>query len=75
MMVRGLISPKGEIFAYIQGSDLFTLDHEQSGRVEGEFIVNLAGSPVWRLIGDGVYSLDRQETIGFLSTPRPEWTD
>lgn len=69
--MRGLISPKGEQFGYLIGNNLFTMDDEPSGRLEGDFIVDLAGNTVWRVVGDGVYSLNGMETIGFLSAERP----
>ena len=69
--MRGLISPKGELFAYIEGSRLFTLDGEPSGQIEKDYIVDLAGNRVWRLIGDGVYTLDGNETIGYIGGERP----
>lgn len=70
--MRGLISPKGEQFGYLIGYTLFTMDDEPSGRLEGEYIVDLAGNPIWRVVGDGVYSLNGMETIGYLSTERPD---
>ena len=73
--MRGLISPKGEQVGYLIGHTLFTMDDEPSGRLEGEYIVDLAGSPVWRVVGDGVYSLDGMETIGYLSAERPDDRD
>ena len=42
--MRGLISPKGEQFGYLIGNNLFTMDDEPSGRLEGDFIVDLASS-------------------------------
>ncbi|MCL4804291.1 MAG: hypothetical protein KJ046_08335 [Anaerolineae bacterium] len=73
--MRGLISPKGEQFGYLIGNNLFTMDDEPSGRLEGDFIVDLAGNTVWRVVGDGVYSLNGMETIGFLSAERPDDQD
>lgn len=72
MMTRGLITPKGELFAYLRGDQLFTLDDEHTGYLEGEQIVDLARNPIWRLRGDAVFNLDFSETIGYLSTPRRE---
>jgi hypothetical protein len=73
--MRGLVSPKGEQFGYVIGNNLFTMDDEPSGRLEGEYIVDLAGNPVWRVVGDGVYSLNGMETIGYLTTERPDDRD
>jgi hypothetical protein len=73
--MRGLVSPKGEQFGYLIANNLFTMDDEPSGRLEGEYIVDLAGNPVWRVVGDGVYSLNGMETIGYLSTERPDDRD
>ena len=72
--MRGLIDKKGEQFAYFLGNTLYTLDDELSGRLEGEFIVDLAGIRVWRVVGDGVYALDGMETIGYItSEQRDDW--
>ena len=70
--MRGLISPKGEQFGYLIGYTLYTMDDEPSGRLEGEYIIDLAGNPVWRVVGDGVYSLNGMETVGYLSAERPD---
>jgi hypothetical protein len=69
-MMRGLIDRKGEQFAYLLGNVLYTLDGEVSGRLEKPFIVDLAGNKIWRVVGDGVYTLDGTETIGYLSATR-----
>ena len=72
--MRGLIDKKGEQFAYFLGDTLYTLDDELSGRLEGEFIVDLAGTRIWRVVGDGVYALDGMETIGYItSEKREDW--
>ncbi|MCP4362753.1 MAG: hypothetical protein GY796_32510 [Chloroflexi bacterium] len=73
--MRGLIDRKGEQFAYLEGNILHTLDGEPSGHLQGEFIVDLAGNRVWRVVGDGVYTLDSSETIGFFSGERPSNLD
>ena len=73
--MRGLVSPKGEQFGYLLGNQLYTMDYEASGRLEGDFIVDLAGNQVWRVVGDGVYSLNGMETIGYLTSERPERQD
>jgi len=69
-MMRGLIDRKGEQFAYLIGNVLYTLAGEVSGRFEKPFIVDTAGNKIWRVVGDGVYTLDGSETIGYLSTER-----
>lgn len=73
--MRGIIDRKGEQFAYLQGDKLYSLDDELTGYAQGEFIVDLAGNRVWRIVGDGLYSLDGMETIGFLSMERPSEYD
>lgn len=70
MSYRGLIDRKGEPFAYLLGDVLYTLEDEPSGRIQGQFIVDKAGNPVWRIVGDGVYALNGMETIGYLTLPR-----
>jgi hypothetical protein len=73
--MRGLVSPKGEQFGYLIGDTLYTLNDEPSGRLQGEYIVDMAGNPVWRVIGDGVYALNGMETIGYLTGERPDDRD
>lgn len=68
--MRGLVSPKGEQFGYVIGDSLYTMDDEPSGRMRGEYVVNMVGDPVWRIVGDGIYSLDGMETIGYLTSER-----
>jgi hypothetical protein len=68
--MRGLVDRKGEQFAYLIGNVLYTMDGEPSGRLEGEFILDLAGRPVWRVVGDGVYAVKGLETIGYLTEER-----
>ena len=68
--MRGVIDRKGEQFAYVNGNVLYTMDNEPTGRIEGNFIVDLAGNRIWRLVGDGVYLLDGSETIGYIGSRR-----
>jgi hypothetical protein len=72
MRSRGLVDRKGEIFAYLEGNTLYTLDGEATGRLEDEFIVDMAGNRVWRVYGDGVYTLSGEEPVGFFSGEAPE---
>ena len=73
--MRGLVSPKGEQFGYLIGSAVYTMDDEPSGHIEGQFVVDLAGNPVWRVVGDGLYSLDGMETIGYITSDSPDDRD
>ncbi len=63
--MRALIDRKGEQFGYVVDNVLYTLDDEPTGRVEGEFVLDLAGNRMWRVVGDAVYAMDGSETIGF----------
>jgi hypothetical protein len=72
MRYRGLCDPKGELFAYLDGLVLYSLDNEQTGRLEGDYIVDLEGNRIWRIYNDGVYSLDSMEAVGYLSDKTPE---
>lgn len=63
--MRGLFDKKGEQFAYLIGDTLYTLEDEPTGYRRGEFIVDLNGRRIWRIVGDGVYTLNESETIGF----------
>jgi len=69
--MRGVIDKNGEQFAYVLGNVLYTLDDEPTGRVEGDFILDLAGNRMWRVVGDAICSLDGTETIGFLGGAAP----
>ncbi len=73
--MRGLIDNKGELFAYLQGDQLFTLEDRLSGYLRGDYIVDLAGNKVWRVRGDGVYRLDGFHPVGFFGAERPSSYD
>ena len=70
-MMRGIYDKKGEQFAYVEGSALFTLEDEPSGFLRGEFIVDLAGNKRWRLVGDAIFTLDESQSIGFIGAETP----
>lgn len=71
MYSKGLHDRKGELFAYLEGDVLFTLDGEATGRLQGDYIVDMVGKRIWRVYNDGVYSLDSSEAIGYFSTDAP----
>lgn len=66
--MQGLIDRKGEQFAYLVDGVLFTLDDQPTGRIEGDFVVDMHGNKVWRIVGDAVYALDGMESIGYFGT-------
>jgi hypothetical protein len=70
--MRGLIDRKGEQFAYLQAETVYTLDGEATGRLKGDFVVDIVGNRMWRVIGDGIYSLDSGETIGYFTEDKPD---
>ncbi|MGH2536394.1 MAG: hypothetical protein ACRDHL_03270 [Candidatus Promineifilaceae bacterium] len=69
---RPLRDRKGETFAFLEGERLLTLDGELSGRLEGGYILDTAGNRIWRVYGDGVYSLDSMEAIGYFGAATPD---
>lgn len=71
MKYRGIVDPKGELFAYLQGDRIYTLDHEPTGQLQDGFVVDLGGNPIWRVFGDGIYTIDGVEPIGFFSGEGP----
>ena len=71
MRSRGLHDRRGELFAYIEGDVLFTMDGEATGRLQGEYVIDMAGNRIWRVYQDGVYSLDSQEAVGYFSASSP----
>lgn len=72
MTSRGLIDPKGELFAYLEGDVLYTLDGEPTGRLEKDHIVDMAGNPIWRVFGDGVYAMNGIDPIGYFGEKGPQ---
>lgn len=70
--MRGLVDKKGEQFAVLRGQILYDLEDVATGKREGDFIVDLAGKRVWRIVGDGVYTLDGSESIGYFGSDMPE---
>lgn len=71
--MRGIVDRKGELFAYVVGDRLYTLEREPSGYVQENYVVDLAGERVWRRIGDGLYTLSGMEPVGFMTEDRPQW--
>lgn len=68
--MRGIYDRKGEQFAYLLGSTLYTLEDTPTGYLRQEFIVDLHENPIWRIVGDGLYSLDSAETIGYIGAEK-----
>lgn len=71
MGYRGLIDPKGEQFGYLVGTTLYTLDDEATGRMQGNFIVDMDGNRMWRVEGDAVYTMEGHP-VGYLGEERPD---
>jgi hypothetical protein len=72
MRSKGLRDRKGELFAYLEGDRLFTMDGEITGRLQGSYIVDMAGNRIWRIYDDGVYSLDSLGAIGYFGPDAPD---
>lgn len=72
MDMRGIVDRKGEMFAYERKGVIFTLDDEPTGRIQGDFVVDLAGNKVWRVVGDGLYTLVEMEPVGYLGAEKRE---
>lgn len=72
MQYRGLLDTKGELFAYLEGDTLYSLDGDVTGRLEGGYILDTAGNRVWLVQKDGVYSLDGARAIGYFGSRGPE---
>lgn len=69
--MRGIVDRKGEMFAYERNGMIFTLDDEPTGRIQGDFVIDLAGNKVWRVVGDGLYTLVEMEPVGYLGAEKP----
>jgi hypothetical protein len=72
MQNRGLLDTKGELFAYLEGDRLYSLDGELTGYLDGSYIVDTAGNRVWLVQQDGVYTLGGGRAIGYFSGRTPE---
>ena len=71
MKGRGLHDPKGELFAYLEGNVLYTIEGDATGRLEGGYIVDMAGSKIWRVDKDGVYSIETGHAVGYFGSSSP----
>lgn len=74
-MRRGIVDKKGEQFAYIEGDVVYTAEGQRSGRLGKDYIFDIADNKVWRVVGDGIYTLDGNQSIGFImsASSRTEW--
>jgi hypothetical protein len=70
--MRGLMDVNGEQFAYLEADTVYTLEGEPTGRLAGSFIVDLVGNPIWRRIGDGIYTVNGSEAIGYVTEEKPD---
>lgn len=71
MQYRGLLDTKGELFAYLEGNTLYSLEGDVTGRLEGSYILDTAGNRVWLVQKDGVYSLDGGRAVGYFGSRGP----
>jgi len=71
MKTRGFYDRKGELFGYIEGNTVYTLDGDVTGRIVGDLIVDTAGNSIWRIESDGVYAMDSTEAIGYFGESTP----
>lgn len=71
MGTRGIYDTQGELFAYIEGNLVYTLDGEQVGRVLQSEIVNMQKERMWLIRGDGLFS-ESGEPVGYLGSERAE---
>ena len=62
--MQGMIDFKGELFGYREGDQIFTVEGEKTGVVEGRFILDLRGSRRWQIMGDAIYTL-KYEPVGY----------
>ena len=69
---HALVDRKGETFAYLKYNNLYTLEDELTGRLQGKYIVDLEGRPIWQVVGDAVYQLDSFEPVGYFGAERPD---
>ena len=42
---------------------------EITGRIQGSFVVDLAGDPIWEIRGDGLYQPGSDRAKGYLGSP------
>lgn len=72
MSTRGIYDRKGELFAYLDGNHLLTLEGEVTGRLEGDHFVDMAGNRIWRVFDNGIYPMDEWVTIGYIGESASE---
>lgn len=70
--MRGLFDRKGEQFGYLVADTIYTLEGVPTGHLQGDFVMDMAGNPMWRKIGDGIYSVDGDVTIGYLTEDKSD---
>ncbi|MBZ0304931.1 MAG: hypothetical protein K8I82_02570 [Anaerolineae bacterium] len=72
--MRGLYDRRGECFGYIAGSKVYDLEHQVSGSVIQDKILDLSGELVWHIDRDGLYDKHWQ-CIGYIGSPVEENND
>jgi hypothetical protein len=64
---QGIYDRNGEVFAYLEGSQVYNLDGVQIGYRRDEAIYGNDGEKLWAIEGDGLYA--GGESIGYLGSP------
>jgi hypothetical protein len=62
---RGIYDKNGELFGYLIGKAVYDLDDNQQGVVRNGIVVDMNGSEMWRIKGDGLYTL-KGVSMGYL---------
>ena len=72
MSSQGIYDTKGELFGYVDGNRVYTLNDQLTGEIrldkKRRGVYSLSGEKIWNLSGDGLYTLD-WEPVGYLGSP------
>jgi hypothetical protein len=66
-MKQGIYDRDGEVFAYVEGSQVYNLEGVPIGYRRGQVIYSRDDEKLWTVEGDGLYV--GGESIGYLGSP------
>ncbi|NDJ77721.1 MAG: hypothetical protein GYB65_15825 [Chloroflexi bacterium] len=74
MNTRGIYDRDGEVFGYVAGNQVFTLEGVLTGVIRDRVIYDLENERRWQIDGDALVNI-RGEVEGYLGAPvsRDEW--
>jgi hypothetical protein len=64
---QGIYDRDGEVFAYVEGSQVYNLEGVPIGYRRGQVIYSRDDEKLWTVEGDGLYA--GGESVGYLGSP------